>query len=316
MPYLLAAIIMQGFLFGKYRWAWVSEVYEYVQSVYLVRAVLSVIANPRRPTFNVTDKGVTLAESRLSGLALPYYVIFGVLAAATIYTGYRLGTEPASRTLLLVVGGWNVFNLIIAGLALGCVSERRERRVQPRLEVNRAATLTIGGETIRAVIEDVSQGGVRLRPSRSKPIPMPMGSVCELQLLRVNGPRPVATNVVIMNRASASEEPQYGVNFDPTDVRRFGFVSELMYVGSAEQSLLPEESRKSRNILIWTVEFLARAMHQTLRGVMFGLFRSRKRRKAPAKAPLARSNPGSGDPIRRLSQPPQFFRTCTKSRRW
>jgi cellulose synthase (UDP-forming) len=289
VPYLAAAIIMQSFLYGKYRWAWVSEVYEYVQSVYLVRAVLSVIANPRRPTFNVTDKGVTLAQSRLSALAWPYYAIFVVLAAATVYTGYRLSVELASRTLLLVVGGWNVFNLVIAGLALGCVAERRERRANPRLDVRRQAELTFGDAMMRVVVENASQGGVRVRPTRaSKAIPLPIGSVCELRLLRGNGLGLAATNVVIRNRASAGEETRYGAGFDLSDVRRFAFVGELMYAGSALESLPPEDTRKARNLLIWTAEFLVRAMHQTLRGVLFGLFRSRPRRSAAleAHAPL------------------------------
>ncbi len=35
----------------------------------------------------------------------------------------RYIAEPASRDLLLVVGAWNLFNLVMAGIALGCVSE-------------------------------------------------------------------------------------------------------------------------------------------------------------------------------------------------
>src|SRR5262249_40956930 len=36
---------------------WMSELYEYVQGMYLVKAIASVTAAPRKPTFNVTAKG-------------------------------------------------------------------------------------------------------------------------------------------------------------------------------------------------------------------------------------------------------------------
>lgn len=282
VPYLVAAIIMQGFLFGKYRWAWISEVYEYVQAIYLARAVFSVIVNPRRPTFNVTDKGVTLEQAKLSNLALPYYVVFTLLAAAQVYALYRLGTEPASRTLLLVVSGWNLFNLLIAGLALGTVSERRERRGAPRLDAKRVASISFGDEQIRAAVENVSQGGARIRPSRSR-TPLPIGSRAELQLRCAADGRPVATDVVIVNRASSGEEPRYGVIFDRADPRRFDVVTELMYAGSAQRSLLPENERKSRNVLVWTAEMLVYSLQQTMRGLLFAMFRN-GRRKKPAKA--------------------------------
>ena len=38
------------------RWPWVSELYEYVQSVFLFRSIISVVMSPRKPTFNVTAK--------------------------------------------------------------------------------------------------------------------------------------------------------------------------------------------------------------------------------------------------------------------
>ena len=58
--YVVVNTMIQNELFGHVRWPWMSELYEYVQGVYLVKAIGSVIASPRKPTFNVTAKGVSL----------------------------------------------------------------------------------------------------------------------------------------------------------------------------------------------------------------------------------------------------------------
>ncbi len=130
--------------------------------MYLIRALAGVVVTPRAPNFNVTQKGAVLDDALLSVLALPFYVIFGVLAAGAVYTVMRYVAEPASRDLLIVVGAWNIFNLVMAGIALGCVSERRERRKVQRLETSRPGELTINGETIAVTVTAASIGGVKL----------------------------------------------------------------------------------------------------------------------------------------------------------
>jgi cellulose synthase (UDP-forming) len=60
LTYLIASFAMQSYLYGKVRWPWVSELYEYIQSIMLVGSIVSVVRNPRKPTFNVTAKGQTL----------------------------------------------------------------------------------------------------------------------------------------------------------------------------------------------------------------------------------------------------------------
>ena len=99
-------MIIRSYLYGQVRWPWISELYEYVQSVYLLRAIISVLS-PNRPTFNVTAKGETLQENRLSELAWPYFVIVGVLLVAFGISVYRYNTEPEVGGLLPVVGAWN-----------------------------------------------------------------------------------------------------------------------------------------------------------------------------------------------------------------
>jgi cellulose synthase (UDP-forming) len=42
LTYLIASFAMQSYLYGKVRWPWVSELYEYIQSVMLVGSIVSV----------------------------------------------------------------------------------------------------------------------------------------------------------------------------------------------------------------------------------------------------------------------------------
>ena len=82
--YMSANMLMQNYLYGTVRWPWISELYEYVQSLFLARGIISVFLNPRSPTFEVTAKGQTLDNDHLSGLARPYFIAWGVLLFASL----------------------------------------------------------------------------------------------------------------------------------------------------------------------------------------------------------------------------------------
>jgi cellulose synthase (UDP-forming) len=126
--YMIANMMMQNYLYGQVRWALVSEVYEYVQTIYLARGLLSVVMNPYKPTFNVTDKGNSLDKDHLSELSTPFFVLFAVYFVSAIVCAVRWFTEREANELLAVVGMWNLFNLLMSAAALGVVSERRAFR--------------------------------------------------------------------------------------------------------------------------------------------------------------------------------------------
>ena len=127
VTYMAVNLMMQNYLYGRFRWPWISELYEYIQSVYLLPAVLSVMANPRKPTFKVTAKNESLDESRISELGRPFFVIFAILVAAVGVTVWKIIAEPYHADVTLVVGLWNILNLIIAGLR----ARRRLRAAEP-----------------------------------------------------------------------------------------------------------------------------------------------------------------------------------------
>jgi cellulose synthase (UDP-forming) len=108
--------------------------------VHLLPAVISVMLNPRKPTFKVTAKDESIAVSRLSEISRPFFVIFAVQIVALAMTIYRIYAEPYKADVTLVVGGWNVINLIMAGArsalypSAGNVPRRDACRVNRRCE--------------------------------------------------------------------------------------------------------------------------------------------------------------------------------------
>ncbi|MBV9218427.1 MAG: UDP-forming cellulose synthase catalytic subunit, partial [Methylobacteriaceae bacterium] len=86
LSYMLVNLMMQNYLYGAYRWPWISELYEYAQSIYLLPALVSVILHPTKPTFRVTAKSESIATDRVSEIGLPFFVLFAVLLAGVAMT--------------------------------------------------------------------------------------------------------------------------------------------------------------------------------------------------------------------------------------
>ena len=156
LTYIVINLMIQNYVYGKFRWPFVSELYEYIQGVYLAKAIVSVIASPRKPTFNVTNKGATLDHDHISSLALPFFLIYLLLMLGCAVAAWRYLFEPGVTNLMLVVGLWNLFNLLTAGAALGVCAERRQLERTPSLAVNRRGQLTLGGRAVDVAIERVS----------------------------------------------------------------------------------------------------------------------------------------------------------------
>lgn len=163
VTYIFAVITIQAGIYGKLRWPWISELYEYVQSIFLFPAIISVLMNPRAPKFNVTNKGETLEKEQLSVLAWPYIVLFAVMVFTTGVLFWRIENDPGQAALLTVVGVWQVFNLLIAGAALGTVLERKEVRTAPRVRIQRNATLQLRDEMIPVTLREANTNGVLMQ---------------------------------------------------------------------------------------------------------------------------------------------------------
>lgn len=270
VTYLISSFAMQSYLFGRVRWPWVSELYEYVQSVMLFGAILSVVKNPRKPTFNVTSKGQTLDESKLSPLARPYFLIFFLLFAASCYAIWRYMTEAMPSELLLIVAGWNIINMGIAGAALGSVSERRERRRNQRLSVRRHAILHSGGTSHAVIIADVSSGGLALQFIDGQPVNgLEQGEEAVIEIRRHG--RGMRVPLVCRSMLRRQDETSFGFAFAERTPETFIAIAEMMY---CEQQPLQDRwnrVQKHKGFFTGTARFALWTITETLRGFAYAL---------------------------------------------
>jgi len=161
-PHLIAVFMVSDFLFGKVRWSFVSELYELIQSVYTLPAILKVFLNPRAPTFKVTAKGETLGEDYISPLARPFYFFLIFNSVALVFGAARLVVSPAESFPTAITMLWATFNVFILLAAMGTLFERRQRRATPRMPVAMAARVKLGKKFYTAEIRDLSINGCGL----------------------------------------------------------------------------------------------------------------------------------------------------------
>ena len=268
MFFLISNVLVQNKVYGTVRWPWISELYEYVQSLYLVKSIASVIINPRAPSFNVTAKGETLEKSHLSSLALPYFLMFFFLAGTTMWALWRITYEGVANELLLIVTLWSVFNLCISGVALGVVSERRERRRHYRLGIERRGDLVMNNKSYPVVIEDCSIGGMRLRPLEGL-IPFNTSNGEEGRLFLHTGSENSAgypLDVSLRSSASDDRGPAYGVEYkglSPVDRRA---VATLLYPNHQMLESIRKRRHTGRAVSGGTFEFIYWSVYHTFRG--------------------------------------------------
>lgn len=256
--YLAGSLVLQNFLYGRVRWPWISELYEYVQSFHLAGAIASVLRNPRRPTFAVTAKGETLAEDHLSPLAGPHLAMVVLLLAGVVMTGWRWHVDAVDADLTLFVGVWNLFNLTIALVGLGALVERRQRRRTHRMAVARTGEATIGEATLPVVVTDASIGGAGLRLAGPCPVPVRVGDMLALRVDPVpGGPRSRPLVAGVQRVGSEGGQTRIGVAF-LGGVRDAEAIADLMFADTAALAGFVEGRRRHRGVVLGTLAFLGR----------------------------------------------------------
>jgi cellulose synthase (UDP-forming) len=244
-----------------------------VQTVHLLPAVISVMLNPRKPTFKVTAKDESIAVSRLSEISRPFFVIFAVQIIALIVTIYRIYTEPYKADVTLVVGGWNLINLIMAGCALGVVSERGERASSRRVRVNRRAEFGVNGKWYTASIEDVSVHGARLHVFDKQLEQSLVGAEGEVRFRPFSGADVETLPLIIRNIQPTDGLLAVGCQYVPKSALDHRLIADLMFANSAQWTQFQEGRRRNPGLIRGTIWFVGLALYQTSRGLVY-FFRS------------------------------------------
>lgn len=273
LAYMAVNMMMQNYLYGSFRWPWISELYEYVQTVHLLPAVVSVMLNPRKPTFKVTAKDESVMQSRLSEISRPFFVIFFVLILAFAISVWRVYAEPYKADVTLVVGAWNLLNIIIAGCALGVVSELGQVRPTRRVQVSRRCEIGIGDNWFSGTVEDVSVNGcaaqvyvdqfAELRPG--------LRAILRFQPYGREGLHDLPFE--IRNLEFEGSIAKIGCQYLPQEADHHRLVADLIFANSAQWTQFQNDRRRNPGIFLGTLWFLKLSIYETGRGLGY-LFRS------------------------------------------
>ncbi|MEG3766344.1 UDP-forming cellulose synthase catalytic subunit [Alteromonas sp. 14N.309.X.WAT.G.H12] len=164
IPHVVGAYMVSTMLFGRTRWPLVSELYELLQCMFLLHALVKVLIKPRAPSFVVTPKGESLDKTYVSPLSSVFYWLLSLLVIAFFAGVYKLVTEPLLWELTVVVMLWNGFNLLLLLSVLSVLLERKQVRKQARLPATNSVVLHMENEQgWVGHLMDLSLGGAMLR---------------------------------------------------------------------------------------------------------------------------------------------------------
>ncbi|OLP43039.1 UDP-forming cellulose synthase catalytic subunit [Rhizobium oryziradicis] len=272
--YMLANLLIQNYLYGRFRWPWISELYEYVQTIHLLPAIISVMLHPTKPTFKVTAKDESIKQSRLSEIGLPFFIIFGVLAVATVVAAYRIYAEPYKADVTLVVGGWNLLNLIFAGCALGVVSEKGDKSSSRRVTVERRCEFMLANEWHQARVENVSVHGMLIHVfcKDSDAASMQAAAQETAGTIRIKPFCDGAPSTMPVNIVRSHVGDGYvgiGCTFSPQQTLDHRLIADLMFANSSQWSEFQKRRHKNPGLIRGTINFLGIAFYQTTRGFYY-----------------------------------------------
>ncbi len=224
--YMAVNFMIQNALYGKVRWPLVSEIYETAQAPYLSSAIFKTLANPRGAKFNVTAKDEVLEEDFISPIFKPLLAIFALTLLGVVAAAVRWVMFPGDHNIIMVVGGWAVYNFLLVGAAIRAVAERQQRRQVPRVPVNVPATIALGHDHpvfLAATVVDASTSGCRIvvRPRAAEDGSTPeMPKPGETFYFTPEFPKsPHLENAVRVQVKTVTREGDtlaLGVSFDPT----------------------------------------------------------------------------------------------------
>ena len=269
---MTSAVLTQNYLYHSVRWPWISETYEYMQSVHLVPVIFSTIWKPRAPNFKVTDKGITLEKDFFSPKGWAFLVMFVLLLLSCLTALYRLWLDNFSNELLMVVGAWSVFNLLLGGLALGLCAEKKEQRRHYRLDYKldefdfelhtksgvkyvKADNFSIGGAGL--IDKDRRTGGGKLEK----------GMHGKLRVINKKTGKPIHAFNVSICWHRPQGVPKIGIKFENPTARDRRMQAFLMLPGDGQLKEIMMKRRTRRPIWKGTFAIITWSFEQSGRGI-------------------------------------------------
>ncbi len=162
LPYVLSISVIMDFFYSGSRNPFFSEIYETIQSLFLIPAILSAVANPWKPTFKVTPKGKLNTREYLSPIATPFFLLIAFNVAALILSVIKWFATPIMRDVIAVTGAWSLYNLSIVLVSLGALWERKQERQFHRIASSGDVIVRFQrlGKSVVGKVRDVSRTGI------------------------------------------------------------------------------------------------------------------------------------------------------------
>jgi len=256
LPHVVGVVLVGDLLFGRVRWALTSELYELLQAMYNLPALLHVIRNPRQALFRVTPKGETLQQEFITELAKPFYVIYLLSVLSVVFGIWRWHAYPESRDATLITMCWLALNLVLLHAALGALFERRQLRRAPRMPANRRAELTLpDGSRLAGRVVDLSASGAALRiePAAAR---VPDGTEGELRLFRPGATTGSSLRVTLRRRLREDDGATVlGLSFQPRDLAEQRLIVSHVFGDSRRWQVFRDNRSRQVGVLrpVWTL---------------------------------------------------------------
>ncbi|MGB9670391.1 MAG: UDP-forming cellulose synthase catalytic subunit [Halothiobacillaceae bacterium] len=172
LPHVLGAMMLSNILYGRTRWPLISELYETIQSVHALPAIINVLRAPRSPSFAVTPKGERLEENFISQLALPFYLMLLLNIICLIAGVIRLHVVPEDIGVITLTMALTILNMIFSLAAIGVMLEKSQKRGAYRIPVEIAqlpAWIQHDQERFPVILDDLSHAGAGILSSHALP---------------------------------------------------------------------------------------------------------------------------------------------------
>jgi len=233
IPHLFLATVCTSAMHGNRRHSFWPEVYETVLAPFTALVTTAALLLPRQAAFNVTTKGERTDRKTYDwSHGWPVLVIVLLAVLSLIVTPMRMLGIPEERGTTLLVGAWNLYNILLLGAAAFVALDRPQRRSQWRIPFScrvwvrdKGLTSDREEETWRkAEALDMTEGGMRIRIWDGQP----MSERVDL-LLEVDEGDVVALSGRPVNQLEEDSELLVGIQFDELTGSQRDHLIRLMF---------------------------------------------------------------------------------------
>jgi cellulose synthase (UDP-forming) len=241
IPHLFLAMVCTSAMHGNRRHSFWPEVYETSLAPYTALVTTATLLFPGQAAFKVTPKGLKTAQREYDWRRAWPILFLGALALISLaITPIRMLGVPEERGTTLLVGAWNLYNILVIGAAAFIALERPQRRSEWRIPYDCTVWLRdhVSGDAAdpaegpasseetwrKTEAMDLSEGGIRIRLWDGKPVAESVDLLLEVEDSEI-----VALTGSPVNRVEVDNEQLVGIRFNNLSTQQRDQLIRLMF---------------------------------------------------------------------------------------